>query len=118
MIILVTGGRYYDDAACVDRVLSAMHESTPITHLIHGDASGLDHLAHCWAKDHGVQPVACEALWGYYYEQGKPKAAGPIRNRAMAALRPDLVVAFPGGKGTANMEATAISLGLPVRRVQ
>ena len=36
------------------------------------------------------------------------RAAGPIRNAQMLREgKPDLVVAFPGGRGTANMVAQA-----------
>ena len=40
--------------------------------------------------------------------------AGPIRNRWMLALGPDLVIAFPGGQGTANMIAQARKAGVNV----
>jgi ABC-type Fe3+-hydroxamate transport system substrate-binding protein len=35
----------------------------------------------------------------------------------MLRLRPDLVVAFPGGRGTADMVAAATDAGIPVRIV-
>jgi hypothetical protein len=31
------------------------------------------------------------------------RAAGPIRNQKMPEEKPELVVAFPGGRGTADM---------------
>jgi len=46
------------------------------------------------------------------------KSAGPIRNRQMLIEgRPDIVVAFPGGKGTANMIKQAVEAGVKVELV-
>lgn len=45
------------------------------------------------------------------------RAAGPIRNRQMLDGKPDLVIAFPGGKGTADMVAEAKRRGIAVREV-
>ncbi len=43
------------------------------------------------------------------------KAAGPIRNaRMLAEGKPDLVVAFPGGRGTADMLRRVREAGIEV----
>jgi hypothetical protein len=43
------------------------------------------------------------------------KAAGPIRNQQILVEgKPDLVVAFQGGRGTANMVSRAQQAGVPV----
>ena len=43
------------------------------------------------------------------------KAAGPIRNQLMLVEhKPDMVLAFPGGKGTANMIKIARWNGVPI----
>ena len=39
-------------------------------------------------------------------------------DRAMLAERPVLVIAFPGGRGTADAVAAAERAGVPVHRVQ
>ena len=98
MKVLVCGGRDYRDRDTIRRVLSEQHAVIAFTHLIHGACEGTDLIAAKWAEDNGVQPVACKALW---WKQNK--AAGPIRNRRMLDLEPHLLIAFPGGKGTANM---------------
>lgn len=41
----------------------------------------------------------------------------PPVNRAMLELRPDLVVAFPGGTGTAHMVSLAKKFGIEVVEV-
>ncbi len=58
-------------------------------------------------------PEVYEADW---HEHGR--AAGPIRNaRMIAEGRPDLVIAFPGGRGTADMVSRARKAGIEVREV-
>lgn len=108
--VLVCGGRDYQDWAKFCAVMNAIHAKSGITHIICGGANGADRYAYRWAILSGVQPVECVANWGAH-----PKAAGPIRNNRMLDLEPDLVVAFPGGKGTAHMVGIASKAGVPVR---
>ena len=78
--------------------------------IIHGDANGADRLASQWAVDNGLKVEPYPADWA---KQGR--AAGPIRNKRMLEEgKPDLVVAFPGGRGTANMTKQAGEAGVPV----
>lgn len=113
--LLVTGGRDYNNVDECWALLDRAHKQFTITHLIHGDARGLDRLADGWALARGVQPVRCPALWDYYKNTGGGKnPAGPIRNQFMAELYPDMVLAFPGGSGTANMVEQALRHGLRV----
>lgn len=111
-IVLVTGGRTYDDEWTVWTTLDCLHWRRAITHLVHGDADGADCVADNWAFARGVQPVRCPALWDYYH-----RPAGHRRNYAMGQLTPDVVVAFPGGNGTASMMEIARSFGIEVREV-
>lgn len=107
--VIVCGGRDFVDWDWLNEVLNAMHAIHSFTHIIHGDAYGADTLAENWAIDHGVQDVACPANWKQW-----PVAAGPIRNQAMLDLGADAVIAFPGGKGTADMVSRARRRGVPV----
>ena len=109
MKILVTGGRDFEDMKMLFNVLDEVHAfdgyipmPNGISLVIHGDADGADTLAGAWARNRGIQEVKCPANWDFY-----KKAAGPIRNRAMLGLRPDYVIAFPGGTGTADMKKAA-----------
>jgi hypothetical protein len=111
--VLVTGGRDYNDRGAVYQVLDALHKAQWITEIVHGGARGADTLANEWALDHEISrqifPVTKED-WGKY---GKP--AGHIRNKKMYdTCPPDLVLAFPGGNGTAGMVAIALKGGTPV----
>jgi hypothetical protein len=51
----------------------------------------------------------CKADWRKY-----GAAAGPIRNQRMLEGPPDIVVAFAGGKGTADMVQRARAAGIAV----
>ncbi len=106
MKILVCGGRDYENFAAASRALNSL---SGVTHVIHGGADGADYCGFRWANDHGVQEVRCDANWQYW-----GKSAGIRRNLAMLALSPDLVVAFPGGTGTAHMVSIAKEAGIKV----
>lgn len=110
MIVVVTGGRDYADWETVNRVLSEVHSEYEIDLVVHGAASGADSLADTWAKENGVRRYPCPAEWDRL-----GRRAGPIRNRYMLdTFRPDLVVAFPGWKGTADCIKAAEERGIRV----
>lgn len=71
----------------------------PDLHLILGRAKGVDEFAEDWAVVHWVNYSVYPADWDKY-----GKGAGAIRNKQMLDEgKPDIVIAFPGGPGTANM---------------
>jgi DNA polymerase I-like protein with 3'-5' exonuclease and polymerase domains len=107
--IIVCGGRDYANRALVWSTLDTIAPDV----VIHGTTSGADTLAKRWAQKRGVTEKPFPAKWKLY-----GKAAGPIRNRRMLKERPDLVVAFPGKKGTANMVKQARRAGIEVRKVR
>lgn len=95
MRVIVCGGRNYANGPQIVKTLGALH----ITALAHGGASGADDLARIYALMAGIPTTEYPPRWG---EHGK--AAGPIRNQRMLdEFKPDAVVAFPGGRGTADM---------------
>ena len=112
--ILVCGGRNYANVRRVYAVLNGLHAEIRIGTVAHGDASGADRLAAGWAMDYGVTSSAYIAQW-----ERDGRAAGPIRNaRMLAEAKPSLVVAFPGGRGTADMMRRARAAGVLVLEVQ
>jgi len=114
MIVLVCGGRRYSDRHKVYRVLDSMRDH--IDWVVHGGATGADSFADDWAHERG-KFVAKFPIYGETWNQyGYP--AGPIRNEAMFKMRPDLVIAFPGGKGTANAIRLAERYKVGVREVE
>ena len=108
MKVLVCGGRYYADAATLHRALDGL-KAHGVDMVIHGGAKGADWLAGQWAARNGIHQAVVPALWHVH-----GKAAGMIRNRAMLTLQPDMVVAFPGGAGTAGMVNEARRAGVVV----
>lgn len=97
--VLVCGGRDFHDIVKLRAELNKLHEERGFGLLIHGGAVGADQLAGQWAMERLIPVCVFPANW---LNQGR--GAGPIRNKAMITWgRPDLVVAFPGVVGTANM---------------
>lgn len=115
MRVLVCGGRDYADRAKLNEVLDEIGSTVKWDiFIIEGEASGADTLAREWAKSRGMGLGRYPADWNKH-----GKAAGPIRNKQMLDEgEPDLVVAFPGGRGTANMIEQAERAGVPVRKVE
>lgn len=111
MRVLVCGGRTYTDLGAVWSQLDAFHAlQGPIDVVIHGGARGADLLAEKWAIANGVRHIAFKPDWEAY-----GLAAGPIRNAAMLAEgKPNLVIGFPGGKGTRDMVKQARETGVDV----
>lgn len=110
MKTLVCGGRDYQDAEELFGFLDDIHSAVQITEIIHGGARGADKLAGEWAASRGIACTVFPANWQKY-----GKKAGTIRNLQMyKASEPDLVVAFSGGAGTANMARVARAAGCRV----
>lgn len=110
--VLVTGGRDFKDWLRVFDALDAIDKKRRIDVIIHGCAAGADECAEKWSWSRKRHVMRFPAKWN---EHGK--SAGPIRNGLMlAASRPDLVVAFPGGRGTADMVKRAEDAGLPLEK--
>lgn len=113
--VLVCGGRDFSDVELLDGTLDAIDSSRgPIKTIIHGNAPGADYWARTWAVEQGRLEAPFRADW-----HAHGKAAGPLRNQRMLDEgRPDLVVAFPGGRGTADMVRRAKAAGLEVIEVR
>jgi hypothetical protein len=114
MRILVCGGRDYWNQTAVWGALQALKLKAGVDVIIEGGASGADALAASWALSERVPCIGIEADWGAH-----GKAAGPIRNQRMIDEgKPDLVIAFPGGKGTADLVRRARAASIEVREVE
>ena len=111
MRVLVCGGRDYNRHGHIYWTLDCVQdERGRFTHVITGDASGADHWAESWAWMNKIRHLKFAADW-----TGYGKKAGPIRNQIMLDEgKPDLVVAFPGGRGTSDMVRRAKAAGVEV----
>lgn len=108
MRVLVCGGRDFADRELLFRSLDELRFARGVTVVISGCARGADTLGIEWAEARGVEVARFPADWEKYR-----RAAGPIRNQQMLDEgKPDLVIAFPGGRGTADMvrRATAAEI--------
>ena len=125
--VLVCGGRDYGTRMTeegyvvknqfeIDRlnaVLDALLAEFESLVIIQGEAKGADSLARDWAYRNRVMTLSFPADWKQY-----GKSAGYQRNTQMLEEgKPDLVVAFPGGRGTEMMCEIATKAGVEVRRV-
>lgn len=125
MRVLVCGGRDFglytkstedaDKRSFIWKTLTQINlQHDPIEVLIHGCAVGVDRWSGQWAYNHRITVREFPADW-----QKHGKAAGPIRNQQMLDEgKPDLVIAFPGGRGTADMVNRAKKAGVKVIEIE
>lgn len=100
MILLTCGGRSYYDQKTVANTLEKIVGNESL--IVHGGA-----------QSQGIHTAVVRARWSHSHT-----SAGPQRNAAMLQLKPDLCVAFPGGRGTADMVRQCREAGVPVMEVQ
>lgn len=130
--IAFTGGRKYNNRDRVHEVMRKLVAHYGNFEVVHGGASGLDRLVDEISLNYGLhQKEVFPADWsglcrpgicfpnhrkgrkGYTY----CPAAGPRRNQEMVDSGLDLVVAFDGGNGTADMIRRSHSAGITIWRV-
>jgi len=79
--------------------------------VIQGEATGADSWAKKWAEINEIDTLDFPADWDTH-----KKAAGFIRNKQMLDEgKPELVIAFKGGNGTAMMIDIAKKANVPVK---
>jgi hypothetical protein len=113
--LLVCGGRNFSDedslALWMREAVAVLGVERPEDMLvIHGGARGADSVAGRIAAGSKVPVQVYPADWNQY-----GRRAGFLRNKQMLDEgRPDLVLAAPGGVGTAMMVKIALAAGVPV----
>ena len=120
MRVLICGGRDFTDKKLFHKTMCEIDPTTdeqklgnPNLVIIHGGAKGADLMADEWAVVHWKSIEEYKADWGRY-----GRGAGPKRNQEMIdGGKPDLVVAFPGGRGTADMVRRAKKAGIEVKEI-
>lgn len=108
MKTIIAGSREITDPSVVDRAIK--ESGFTITEVVSGACRGVDELGEQWAAERGVKVKRFPAGWS---ELGK--AAGPIRNAAMAKYADALIAIWDGeSRGTRHMITLAYSCGLKV----
>lgn len=109
MKAIVCGGRDYLNKIFIFKELDKLN----VTCIVTGGATGADQIAEDYAIYKNIKLIVHRAKWS---EHGK--AAGPIRNKKMLTEEnPDIVIAFPGGRGTADMISQAKNFGVKVLEI-
>lgn len=109
-IVLVCGGRRYENIEFLFKTLDELD----IDCIVHGGAPGADTLAGFWASKNKKPEFIVPAQWKNFGNM-----AGVRRNLWMITFMPvSLVVAFPGGNGTANMIESAKRAKIKVMKVE
>ena len=104
--VLVCGGRNFNGWTAMQRALDRISPDI----IIHGAAGGADSMAGRYAQENNIPCRDFPAEWRRY-----GKSAGYRRNQQMLDEgKPDLVVAFPGGRGTQNMVEISRQQGFEV----
>ena len=113
--IIVAGSRNYTNYAFVKEKLDSILMGLSDVEIICGDCRGADMLGKRYADEHNIPVEHFPADWDTH-----GKAAGPIRNTAMAKYAVNdahgILVAFWDGKsrGTKNMIETASRYGCDI----
>lgn len=112
MKILVCGGRAWNDWTKLKTKLDEVSSvNLGDVHIIEGGAMGADIMARQWAIGAKVPYTEVPANWKLH-----GKAAGPIRNRQMLDMAPNLVLAFhvdlAASKGTKDCVEEAQRRGI------
>jgi len=115
MRVLVCGGRDFNDNDWIWNALLGIEWifDKRIQTIIHGGARGADQGGAKWGVTHGREVLTFIADW-----KNLGKSAGFIRNKAMLVDgKPDIVLAMPGGKGTAHTVKLAKQMNIPTIEV-
>ncbi len=111
--ILVCGGRDWSNQTMTTGVLDGFreqyHEKDKPIVIVEGGAQGADTLAKEYAIKHDIPFEEYRAEWNKY-----GRAAGPVRNSQMLNSGIDVVIAFPGGRGTHDTIGKAEKMGIRV----
>jgi len=104
--VIIAGGRDYvptkGHTREIAKILKALRVPWDQIEIVSGGARGADAFGEKLAKNVGMQLKVFPANWEKY-----GRGAGHIRNKEMAKYA-EILIALPGGRGTANMIETAL----------
>ena len=112
--LIIAGTRTITNYALLEKaMIASKFAEEEIEEVVSGGAAGVDTLGEQWAKKHGIKVKRFPANW-----DRDGKAAGPIRNKAMAVYAhkdgDGALLALWDGKspGTSHMIFLARGMGL------
>lgn len=107
---LICGGRDFSDWSYFRDSMDAiiLKRGHPLA-ILNGGARGADSYAIMYAHSKSIICETVKADWG-----GHKVDAGKIRNYSLLSRRPNLVIAFQGGSGTAHMIRISTEKGVEV----
>lgn len=109
--LIIAGGRDFNDAALLERVLLAMSDTEyadVAISIVSGMARGADMLGYQFAKNHDIKCYEFPAEWSI------GKRAGYVRNTKMGQFADGLLAFYSGTTGTKHMIEYMKALGKPV----
>ena len=101
MKCIIAGGRDFEPQSKHWKFLDTINYYNPITEVVSGACRGADQFGEKWAESLSIPIKKFPADWDKY-----GKRAGAIRNQQMAEYA-DMLITFPGGKGTELMRGLA-----------
>lgn len=108
MKVIIAGSRSIRNPRWVERAVK--DSRLKITEVVSGTAKGVDRFGEAWAEANGIPVTRFPADWASH-----GRAAGPIRNAAMANYADALIAIWDGtSRGTRHMIDTALEKGLTV----
>lgn len=134
LVVLVCGGRDYDDDQFIFRVLDYIDSVYKIKYVVHGAATGADRIAGRWAKLSGKPPMEFPAKWDdlsvpnckvrvnsrgekYNVLAGFNRNSDMLRHMCKqvpgTGYKQTMVLGFTGGTGTFDMLSRSFNAGLP-----
>jgi hypothetical protein len=119
LTVLICGDRHWTDKTLLYKALNRFFKLHHVIRIILGGARGADSMTEAWATTyaaHRTDDLAIVIVPAEWDRLGP--SAGPIRNKKMLAMRPDVVLAFhknlDASKGTKNTVKLAHQLNVPV----
>lgn len=110
MKVLICGGRFFSDKDLFNLHMADFYKKNNISEIIQGGARGADYLAKRWGE---IANIPIKEFLPDWETHGKK--AGILRNQQMLDEgKPEIVLAFPGGSGTADMVRRAKKAGITV----
>ena len=108
MKVIIAGGRDFVPSDSNYIELTALLLEIKASEVVCGMATGADTFGASIGKKLGLPIKEFPAEWFKY-----GRSAGPKRNKEMAQYA-DVLIAYPGGRGTANMKKEAEKAGLKI----